>query len=216
MKYIAAIILLIACFTRAQGTFVYDQQSSTDTNAAGGGPAIQQYSSLGQSFTPTLSSIGFVQLAFYDMNVGNNLGATIYLNLKTNINGPILTSTTPVFMPDGFGRDGNSAGITVFFFSSPVNLIPGNLYSFELIVQSGDSWATSASEFTTSGANMIVNGQPVGMTDLWFREGIIVPEPSSTLLALLGSGVLLCVLQHSSRRFRHHPDESKSLMRGLQ
>ena len=50
-----------------------------------------------------------------------------------------------------------------------------------------------------AGGTAIAQGIPIPDRDLWFREGIVVvPEPSSALLALLGSGVWLSV------RRKHH------------
>jgi hypothetical protein len=114
--FILAILLAIPVYAPGQGGSLYDQQSSTNPASAAGGPIIQQIASpYGQSFSPTLSSVGFIQLGFFDANQGNGLGATVIVNLRSNaINGPVFASTTPVFMPDGFGVGSGSAGITIF------------------------------------------------------------------------------------------------------
>ncbi len=71
------------CLGYAQGTFLYDQQSSTNETPTSGGaqPVIQQSTPIGQSFTPAFSAVGFVRLKLYDVNPNNGLGATLYVNL---------------------------------------------------------------------------------------------------------------------------------------
>src|SRR5450759_4846854 len=78
-----------------QGTFIYDQQSADETVLAGeGGGILQSNQPFGQSFTPTFSSINFIRLWLADGLPGNGLGATVFINLRTNsISGPILAST---------------------------------------------------------------------------------------------------------------------------
>ena len=179
-----------------QGGFVYDQQSSTNPAAAAGGPIIQQIvSPYGQSFVPTLSSIGFLQLGFFDANQGNGQGATVIVNLRSNaINGPVFTSSAPVFMPDGFGIGSVSASTTNFLFPSGIVLLPGVTYYFQPVVLSGDSWGVSIAEYRYPGGSVFFSGSPVIATDYWFREGIyVVPEPAG--LALVACGIVMCGLR---------------------
>src|SRR5438876_85248 len=107
---------LIALLSSAvgQGTLVYDQQSSTNevTNLPGGGLVIQQQvPPWGQSFTPSLSAVGFVRLGPNDGNASDGLGATMYLNLIAgSIGGTIIGTSAPVTMPNNFG------GYATFYF----------------------------------------------------------------------------------------------------
>src|SRR6266404_1497869 len=92
---------LAAC---GQGTFVYDQQSADESTGGGGVSVIQSNQPLGQSFTPSLSSVGFIRLFLIDGVRNNGLGATVYVNLREDsITGPVLGLSGPVFMPDNFG-----------------------------------------------------------------------------------------------------------------
>ncbi|MGI8967287.1 MAG: hypothetical protein ACR2H1_14545, partial [Limisphaerales bacterium] len=75
LKLISTIFLLTVSFARSQGTFIYDQQSSTNENEPGGNGTIQNLSPLGQSFTPMMTSIGFIRLQFADRNPRNSFGA---------------------------------------------------------------------------------------------------------------------------------------------
>ena len=197
---ILCVALLTGFIANGQGTLIYDQSSATNQTIGGGAP-IQQDQPMGQSFTPTLSSVGFVQLEFTDFNPGNGLGATVFLNLWSGSisNGTLLGSTEPVFMPDDFGSGNGSFGLdspTNFFFSTLVAVTPGTTYYIQpVVVQPGsdNTWDVVDSLFNYPGGTMYGNGipNPVGL-DLWFREGIVAtPEPSSSLLILLGSGLFL-------------------------
>jgi hypothetical protein len=173
--------------TKAHGTFQYDQQSVLADSISGSFLVIQTNSPIGQSFVPSLSSVGFIRLSLDDVNKGNNLGATMYINLREgSITGPIIGSTQPVFMPDSFENPTN------FFFSTPVAVTPGTTYYFEPVVQSGDLWYTVAYNYQYPNGSAYTHGSPISW-DLWFREGVVVPEPSSALLLSIGAGALVYV-----------------------
>jgi hypothetical protein len=190
MKTMKLAILLSACcisslVVHGQGTFFYDQESST-IDQGGGSVAFQSLSPYGQSFTPMLSSIGFVQLQLTDKNSGKSLGGTLVVNLRSDsITGTILGSTTPLLLSDGF------SGLTTFLSSTAVALTPETIYYLEPIVQSGDQWTINAGEYNYPGGMVFGNGGPAPASDVWFREGIVVPEPSSLALLLLGCGLFV-------------------------
>src|SRR5258708_5645922 len=170
---------------RGQGTmFVYDQQSVTNRTIGPGGAPVQEDQPMGQSFTPTLAGVGFVQLEFHDVHPTNGLGATVYVNLLADsITGTVLGTTAPVSMPDSF-----TWGITNFFFPTTLALTPGTTYYLQPVVQSGqDPWDIIAGSFGYSGGSFyfLVAPDPSG-EDLWFREVVVAPEPSAALLILSG------------------------------
>jgi hypothetical protein len=199
-------VMIVAALTQthAQSTLVYDQQSTKPPSTLGDYLDIQP-EPLTQSFIPALSAIGFVQFEFWDIPDNGNNGATVYVNLWTgspNINSAtLLGSTTPVYMPDGFGSI--FAGVTNFYFSSAIALTPGQTYYLQPVVQSGDNpW-----DIWDPG-NTYPNGQLYGSgaffqpsTDLWFREGVVsVPEP--TALVLIGlSSILAYAFKRRSKLF---------------
>jgi len=192
-----ALVLAPLC-AQAQGIFVYDQQSGDESWFGSGLPGAG-LSIMGQSFTPTLSSVGFIRLYIIGGETGSAESGSIVLNLRTSsITGPILDSTTPVTLPGGF------SGTVNFFFSTPVPLTPGNTYYFQPDMSGYASW--EARGFTASDANNypggtgFLGGTAYPNIDLWFREGIVVPEPSSALLFLAGGVFLIYV-----RRARHRP-----------
>jgi hypothetical protein len=199
MKKLKVCVLLVflAIPSFGQGTLVFDQQSSTDENYSplAGGGAIQFYATVGQSFVPSVSSVGFVRLRFFDITSGNSVGANVVVCLRTNaINGPILATSPVVTMADGF------QGSTNFVFSSPVAVTPGTTYYFDVAVQSGDNWGFM-SLGDTYAKGMFYGGQGgFFAADLWFREGIVVPEP--TALALLGCGLGVWWIGHRGKSSR--------------
>ena len=174
-----------------QGTFIYDQQSAVEGAAQDGGGFIQTNQPFGQSFTPTLSAVGFIRLWLNDVYPGNGIGATLYVNLLSNsITGAVMGSTAPVSLPDSFGDNG-SGGYVNFFFPTPVALSSGTPYFFQPVVQvGGDTLLAAGSGFYLyPGGTMYSHGNAT-LLDLWFREGIVVPEPSSITLFLIGSGLV--------------------------
>ncbi len=180
-----------------QGTLIYDQQSSTTNGAGAGSGPIQSLEPMGQSFTPVLPAVGFVQLEFLDFTPGNGVGATVYVNLLSgSITGAVLSSTAPVSMPDGVDHS-----VSTFFFPSAVPVTPGTSYYLQPVVQSGDNpWNIVADFFNYSGGTWYVNGQPnPDGLDLWFREGV-VPEPSTWALALVATAAICCRRKKSAAK----------------
>jgi len=187
---ICTAVFLIAQSCLGQGTFIYDQESANETTRGGQSGVIQANQPIGQSFTPALSAIQFVRLSLGDTAI-NGIGATVYVNLRTNsITGPILASTAPVSMPDAFDGHPN------FFFETPVPLAPGTTYFIQPIVQFGDTWTITGYNYDYLGGTAYIKGAPNELSDLWFREGIIIPEPSVLTLLLLGVGLLLRAGNH--------------------
>jgi len=183
-------LLTTASACLAQGTFQYDQQSLNHSI----GPSllynIQSNEPIGQSFTPALSSVGFIQLEPFDGHPNNGVGSTLYVNLRSNsITGPVLGSTDPVFLPD----IPSGGGVTNFLFSTSVAVVPGTTYFFEVVVQSAELWRLNTLTDLYGGGTMIVQGVAQPLQDLWFREGIIVPEPSAALISFVVGAIWICV-----------------------
>ena len=167
----------------AQGTFLYDQQSSTDETPLpyGTGGSLQGSSpGAGQSFTPGLPAIDFVKFMLVDVNPTDGFGTTIYVNLRSSsIAGPIVSTTQPVTTPDGFH------GPQTFLFPAGVQLTPTTQYFLEVVPQSGGPMNIFGTSYNYSGGEAFANGIARPGTDLWFREGTVVPEPTSGALVVL-------------------------------
>jgi hypothetical protein len=178
MKTLRILIKVSACsmfvtMIQAQGTFFYDQQSSDESQLGGGAVIIQASQPLGQSFAPSLAQVGFIRLYLSDAAF-DGLGATIRVNLRTNsVSGPILGVSDPVFVSDRF------IGPINFFFPSMVSVTPEAPYYFQPEVVSGGNFQLYAyNSFGYPRGNAFYQGVQQTVNDLWFREGIIVPEPS--------------------------------------
>ncbi len=185
-KFFGALTLCIAISTLGQGTFQFDQESSTNQVPPGYGSQLYGLQPTGQSFTPSLSGINFVRLMFDDGADGDGHGASVYLNLRSqSLNGPILGATPLVNMPDGFH------GAQDFFFPNTIAITPGTTYCFELVVPSAFNWLTDVGPFNYPGGTAFANGFAWAAADYWFREGsYTIPEPSGFMLALVGLGVV--------------------------
>jgi len=180
-----AAALALTFDTQGQGTFQYDQQSYPIPIPPNILLDIQPNAPIGQSFVPTLSAVGFVQLELFDGHPNNGLGATLYVNLRSDsMTGAVLSSSSPVFMPE----TPSGGGVTNFFFSAPATVVPGTTYFFEIVGESGDLWRVNATGETYPSGTSYLQGNPSAL-DLWFREGVIVPEPSAAWLVLVAGGI---------------------------
>jgi hypothetical protein len=186
------LFLLTSFAAYSQGTLIYDQSSATNPAAGGGGTYIQGGQPMGQSFTPALSSVGFVQFNFTDFPANGSSMAYVNLWVGSIGAGTLLSSTAPVFIPQGAFNY-----VTNFFFSTPVAVTPGATYYLQPEVQSGDvnSLGVNDGLFNYSGGTWYSQGAPnPNNLDLWFREGVLdVPEPPSGTLVLFGIGLFLYV-----------------------
>ena len=198
LKLAAAIFLVTALQARAQGTLVFDQQSATTPEKANYDSFALYIQPLYDSFVPTLSSIGFVQLELTDDPDSNTSGARICVGFFSGSPGEftLIGTTTGVYLPPNFNNDqiGHS-GVTNFFFATPIALTPGQTYYLSPIELTGDDvWSVAVT------VNTYADGGLYGFdgTDLWFREGIVVPEPSVLVLWALGG--LLIVRMSGSRK----------------
>lgn len=191
-------------YLNAQGTFLFDQQSSTDETAPpfGSGLLLPYQTSLpgdGQSFSPTLTSVGFIRLMFDDATPGDGLGASVFVNIRSgSITGSIIGVSGSVSMLDGF------RGPMTFTFGSGVPVVPNTSYFFEPVeIPSGPPnfangpWNVAVGQYNYSGGTAFLNGTANGAQDFWFREGVVVPEPSSVALLLAGAALFVV------RRKRH-------------
>jgi len=175
-----AFVMVVCCSVRAQG-FVYDQQIS-NLNTPGGYVDYQSGQSIAQSFIPTLSSVDFATFFLGDPHP-SGVGATVIVNLWSDspTSGTLLGSTVPIFIPVEFNNAIN------FFFSTPVTVTPGKTYYLQPAIQSGDTIGAGLvpGPLYLNGT-LFLNGAASPGSNLWFREGVIVPEPSSTCMILTG------------------------------
>ena len=161
-------------------------QASGDTNEL-----IQVFTQIpdnriAQSFTPSLSAVGFVQFSEFVPGMPGNDQVTFMVNLRAGAyDGPILGSTEPVVLFRG------PIQIGTFYYTANIPVTPGLLYFFEPVLLSA-GFVDIGIKFPSSypGGDAWNNGLQ-GMGDYWFREGIVVPEPCMVWLASLGIGALV-------------------------
>lgn len=136
--------------------------------------------SVGQSFTPALSSIDaaeFLLQAFAS-------SATIRLDVISGagLGGSVLGSSAPQTITN------NTTLQTIHFdLISPVSLIPGNPYTLGLFETGGITFrvAYSSSNPYAGGSAYTLTGVINGV-DFVFTEGKHIPEPATVILAAAG------------------------------
>lgn len=145
---------------------------------------ISVFSPVGQSFTPTLSSVNFVNLLTEPG--GSTTPFTLELVISSgSISGAILgVSQQTTIVPSSLF----ASIVTPFTFATSVTLVPGDLYFMQVVAVSGDALVGSSNTNNYSGGTQILSGIAQPNDDLWFQEGIAVPEPGTLLL--LGTGLL--------------------------
>jgi hypothetical protein len=148
---------------------------------------------IGQTFTPTLSSLNFFTFYLQDQHPGNLEGASFYVQILGPDFSTVLATSNTATVPDSWGAPPAGGfnpvdGAPVEFdFTTSVALTPGMTYEAEIFKVSGDSyWADlGASAPGYAGGSYTSPSSPYD--DLYFAEGITtqsVPEPGSfTLLA---------------------------------
>jgi len=181
------LLLVMTPRLSAQGLLV-DQASGTLAEVVTVATQIPD-NQIAQSFTPSLSAVGFVQFSEDVPAYPGNNEVTFMVNLRAGAyNGPILSSTTPVVLVNHFTQIGT------FYYPANIPVTPGQLYFFEPVLLSvGFLNVGYKAPSSYLGGDAWNNGVPSGGTaDYWFREGIVgVPEPATIWLLLLGSGVFI-------------------------
>jgi len=178
------ILWLTAADAFGQGFLAVDQASGTTDEVVTVATVIPD-NQIAQSFSPLIAAVGFVQLQTSIFAISS--GETLVINLRQGAyNGPVVSSTTPVFLVNKIIQ------INTFYFSENVPVTPNQLYFFEPVVLSAGSLDVGYKNPSSYlGGDAWNNGlQDTG--DYWFREGVVVPEPGSVWLLLVGFGGLLC------------------------
>jgi hypothetical protein len=186
----------------------YDQVSGPDElpTLDSNGILLSTNMPFGQSFTPQRDQVGFLDLKLaVDLfgqpkpPTGQEVSEILALNLREgSITGPVVSSLTPVTITYVVGP-----GVLLdyeFAFPTPVSVQAGKLYVFELQHISGYNLVNPMVVFPGSGigpeyytgGDLIYRGMVIRKVDLWFREGVLIPEPCTVGLLVLGTAALVC------------------------
>ena len=151
----------------------------------------------GQSFTPGLAAVDFVQVRLSEFVPEGGLGGTFQVRIREGgaATGAILGTSAALTLPAFFGSFADDFGygfpfggsLAQFDFATPVALTPGTPYSIELVELTGDSFEM----YGTDPGGTAITGLPLSTVDFFFREGIQdVPEPGTFGLSVFGAFVL--------------------------
>jgi len=165
-------------------------------------PPVRTNAPFAQSFEPTLDKVGFVEIAFlYGWSSDSPLSETLCLNLREgSVTGPILSSTPAMVFTYANGDPGwGVTHVQDFLFPEAVGVNPGESYFIEVVHVSGDDLIglgivcpNYAGEPTYYAAGeLVMTGKPFRLWDMWFREGILIPEPGTASLMVLGAALLM-------------------------
>jgi len=149
----------------------------------------------GQEFVPALASLDSVEL---QMNSQTSTLGSALINIRAGtIVGAILGTSNTLVMTNV----GNPVQLYHFDFPGSVPLVPGNTHVIEVVNVAGGSIGMFLGG--GFGGGTYAAGHAIHFDvqqiddDLWFREGPVVPEPSTATLTALA---LLGLLAHSHRR----------------
>ncbi len=162
-----AILLCIATpFTIANDMvdgYIWDQ--SNYLLKPGSRRNVENYSPMGQEFTPDSTILEIVQLHMHNYDTSpTHLSVNI---LADSITGTLVGSSSLTILPADF--DG-----TATFLFYPVPLEPQHLYVFEIVLISGSAGVYGPSSGSPyPGGRTILSGVPYENIDLWFREGLL-------------------------------------------
>ena len=178
---------------RAQGVSI-DQRNDATSPSALFSWDLKNGFPVAQEFVPQLAGLDFVDLVMGSVEV--DPGATFQVTIRqSQITGTVLGTSEAV---QGFGQAAPS--IAHFTFASTVPLTPGNAYVLELLY-APSRWTVGADPSAAyADGRMIGGGGSLDNYDLWFREGIGVPEASCLVLFLVGAVTLKL---HTKHRMKH-------------
>jgi hypothetical protein len=169
--------LCALAFTLRADQFVVDQDNEFDASGVVLFYTIGFNLVVGQEFTPSSNSLGFVDLAT-DGDGASGPSVQVLIRQGT-ITNPVLATSDTVPLTNG-----TSVATNRFRFEPALELSPGTTYVMQPVPGADQLSAVASGPDTYPGGRMIHNGQPDASADLWFREGSVVPAPDSTVLSI--------------------------------
>lgn len=146
----------------------------------------------GQTFTPTMSTVGTIWLRVRNMNVGfayeQDKRLTLNLRAGDDLSGAVLATAT-ANVEAVIGALSGGEGLVAFYFD-PVPVTSGLTYSFEVKAATeryGINWQHNN---WYGGGSAIALGSAVPGSDLYFGVSAAVPELGIYQLLTLGLGFM--------------------------
>jgi hypothetical protein len=173
--------------------FTIDQSATPPSVGEGSFGRLFSGTTVGQEFRPTLPALDFIDVGLISMDP-NDTG-TFQVHLRHQGAGQLLATSEPVSVSNG------QPGLVHFSFANSVPLTPGETYFFH-IPHDGPYWGAiiGPTTYDRGSASVVeASGWPADY-DLWFREGIVVPEPATWQLAAAASTLLLLTSRLKARR----------------
>jgi len=153
--------------------------------------------SFGQSFTPSLTSVNS-----FEFLLGSDHGS-VHVNLLEGMVGP--TGLEGMVLAQSPDVTINTVGSNLFTFTLPaaVELVPGQTYVAELVVDNGSLGVRHTDNQAYSGGQYLeedLSPNGIANEDLVFAEGLSapVPEPTSWVLMCLAVPLLLRIAPRRS------------------
>jgi hypothetical protein len=171
---------------------VVDQSATPQTLDA----AFLLSSGVAQEFFPTLPALDFVDVGLRSMDPNDS--GTFQVRIHEGSLGNIVGISDPISISTP------GPGLLAHFeFPNSISLTPGETYLFD-IPHSGPFWGAIVGPSTYQG-QAFISGQWSTEQDLWFREGVIVPEPATWKLA--GSVLGLLWLNRNFKNLRRNAEK---------
>lgn len=148
---------------------------------------------VGQEFSPTLNSLGFVDVWIFNEAPVGPADFTVRIR-EGSIAGGILGASEMATIGSP-----PSLGPTRFAFAATVGLTGGATHVLEVVqVMGGAGWGAGYGPNSGYAAGQAIFGTSPVDYDLWFREGVLVPEPGVWVLGGLGTVLAGCILRRRS------------------
>ncbi|MDB6034836.1 MAG: hypothetical protein JWM16_5174 [Verrucomicrobiales bacterium] len=153
--------------TGALGAQILQVDQAVDFSSGHFSYSIQADAPMGQSFTSSSNTIGFVQ---FEMIRGGP--SVLSVNLRSNnISGPVIGRSRPLKVMPG------TNAVLLFDFGTNVSITPGQRYALEPVFASGSNCTLRAYHWNYTNGEFIVQGKTNGNI-MWFREGPVASFPS--------------------------------------
>jgi hypothetical protein len=189
-KIFLAFVMIMFAAVQSFGVIVDQSNSAGPFGTNGGAPGIAYY---GQSFTPTLTGLDFVEFTLVGTS-DDGSPATMVVDILNGVSGfngmdgAVIATSAPVDVISAL--DGYA--IYTFNFASTVSLTPNQTYVARVRSTAGGFGIRMTLGDVYAGGQYLLSSEPYLYTNFYdaiFTEGMI-PEPATISIIALGSLLL--------------------------